>query len=75
MQTLELEKYGAIELNDAEMIGIDGGDIWDQVVKILGYTMAGLAIVALVSGLIITLSSSGGGGGGDGGNPTRPGIL
>ena len=77
MQTLELENYGVAELNDTEIIRIDGGDFWDdalKVIRVFGYVAAvsllGLALVILLGG-----RSEGGGGDGGGPSPTCPGIL
>ncbi|WP_305953211.1 hypothetical protein [Emticicia oligotrophica] len=71
---LALENYGVAELSDTEMIGIDGGDFWDNVVRVLGYTVAGAAICLMVWGAIVTFSGDVGGNGG-GPSPTGPGIL
>lgn len=75
MQMLALENYSTVELNSAEMIGIDGGGFWDDVVRVIGYTVGGLAILLMVTGLIIIAGQGSGGGGINDGPPIGPNML
>ncbi len=75
MQMLALENYGVVEMNYSEMETVDGGNFWDDVVRVIGYTVAGAAILLMITGLIIILGQGNGGGGSDGGPTIGPNML
>ena len=62
MKTLELENYGVMEMNHAEMVETDGGGFWEGLLLAIG-------IGLVVAGMVWAFLAAGGGGGGEG--PTQ----
>jgi len=66
MRTLELSEYGVMEMDDAQMVEIDGGGFWEDAWKVtMAVTLGAVGLLAIIL-LLTAMGVDGDGGSGEG---------